>query len=136
MSRDKLTITEDVDTGKFIKQTRRNVEISQFLDELRANVREGKGYVEISRHSYDYPVLCISYKNALGVIQAFSNAETSLVLKGEDIFEPDKIIDLPAMGELVPFTGDLIIDTDTIMKVVEHFSENFDLDILGEWYEL
>ena len=72
----------------------------------------------------------------VGVVQAFPNAETSLILKGTGIFKTDEIIDLPVMGEMTPFTGDFIISADVIIETVRQFIENFDLDAVGEWYRL
>ena len=46
-----LTVVEDAKKDEFVTQVRRNVETSQYLNELRANIREGQRYVEISRHS-------------------------------------------------------------------------------------
>ena len=72
----------------------------------------------------------------VGVVQAFPNAETSLILKGTGIFKTDETIDLPVMGEMTPFTGDFIISADVIIETVGQFIENFDLDTVGEWCRL
>ena len=131
-----LTVVEDAKKDEFVTQVRRNVETSQYLNELRANIRGGQGYVEISRHSFDYPALCVCYMDRVGVVQAFPNAETSLILKGTGIFKTDETIDLPVMGEMTPFTGDFIISADVIIETVGQFIENFDLDTVGEWCRL
>lgn len=99
-------------------------------------VEQRWGYSEVWQAGTMYPTLTLSISDDLAVVHRFIDAETCLLLQGEDVVPEDKSHDFPVLDVVVTITGEFISTSARAAAVIDAFAHGADPAVLGSWSRL
>ena len=107
-----------------------------YRNRLTQVVEQRWGYSEVWEVGTVYPTLTLSISDDLAVVHRFVDAESCLLLDGEDVLPADKSRDFPVQDAVVSFTGDFISTSARAAAIIDAFARGADVGELGSWSRL
>ncbi|MDG4822012.1 hypothetical protein O7635_09110 [Asanoa sp. WMMD1127] len=123
------------ETGRFdgSERTTTTAALEGRFNALRSR---GAGYLEVRLPGSEYPQLTLGFEGDRAVIHLFRDVEQVLLLAGDGSARADEVIEVPAMDEIAPFTGDYVRRTGSAWDRLRALLHKGSPSQLGDWVEL
>jgi hypothetical protein len=130
-----LVAATSVETGRFApdEQSVDRDDLIRLVDQLSAI---DQGYVEVRRVDDDFPSLLVGFRKGLAAVHCMWGPESMALLTGDGSVAGSELVEVLVMDDLVPFTGEYLVESARARDVLLKFADGADPRSLGEWHDL